>query len=188
MDGEQISVPYGCCHCGCGRQTTIAPRTDRTKGWVGGQPLRYIRGHSGGTGGLKNLPAEERFWARVAKRGPDECWLWTTGDEGGYSHLVVDGQQVPAHRFAYELLVGPIPDGLHIDHLCRTPRCVNPAHMEPVTPAENARRGVHEVKTHCPHGHAYAGENLYIRPNGKRTCRTCRRDVMRRFYARKAGA
>ena len=78
-----------------------------------------------------------------------------------------------AHRVAYELQVGPIPVGLQLDHLCRVRSCVNPAHLEPVTSAENTRRGLRAMKTHCPQGHPYAGENLLIRPTGQRRCRTC---------------
>jgi hypothetical protein len=93
-----------------------------------------------------------------------------------------------AHRFAYESVHGPITPGLVIDHLCRVRLCVNPAHLEPVTPGENSRRGYawllnrrnHQtVKTHCPAGHAYRGANLYVSPRGDRRCRTCHRERMR---------
>lgn len=94
-----------------------------------------------------------------------------------------------AHRLAYELLVGPIPPGFCIDHLCRNPSCVNPAHLEAVTHAENVRRGlagaVQRAKTHCPHGHAYDEENTYINARGFRFCRACRRIAVNRWYARR---
>ncbi len=84
---------------------------------------------------------EERFLARVDQCGPDECWLWITTSTSAYGTFRLDsGRYVVAHRFAYELLVGPIPDGLTLDHLCRKTRCVNPAHLEPVTHSENSRR------------------------------------------------
>src|SRR6266496_2265386 len=88
-----------------------------------------------------------RFWAKVDRSGGSRaCWLWTgkTGRDG-YGRIGLGGRgalvRVRAHRFAYELLIGPIPDGLQIDHLCRVRHCVNPAHLEPVTQRENILRG-----------------------------------------------
>lgn len=92
---------------------------------------------------------EARFWSKVDQDGPlprwapflGPCWLWTRPlSATGYASMGLDGTKVRAHRFAYELLVGPISKGLTIDHLCRVRHCVNPAHMEPVTQAENSRR------------------------------------------------
>jgi hypothetical protein len=133
---------------------------------------------------------EERFWSKVVKNGPDECWGWTAFiAPDGYSKFSVrHDYQAPAHRVAYELSIGPIPDGLHLDHLCRNRGCVNPAHLEPVTCGENLRRspltlnGIALAKTHCPQGHEYTEENT--RMNGaSRICRTCARDYMRRKRA-----
>ena len=98
-----------------------------------------------------------------------------------------------AHRVSYEMAKGKIPDGLQLDHLCRMTLCVNPSHLEPVTPKENIRRGeTAEVarltqlsKTHCPQGHPYSGENLYLKPNGRRECRQCVRDSGARYRAKK---
>lgn len=82
-----------------------------------------------------------RFWSKVDKG--DDCWVWTGWtDRDGYGALDVGGKFTRAHRFAYEELVGPIPEGLTIDHLCRVKHCVNPAHLEPVTAEENTRRSM----------------------------------------------
>jgi hypothetical protein len=118
-----------------------------------------------------------RFERHVTKT--DTCWLWTgRRDIGGYGRLWVGDRDVPAHRWSYERFVGPIPEGLQVDHLCRVRECVNPAHLEPVTQAENIRRGVgastrNATKTHCPRGHAYTPENTMRRKSGQRRCRIC---------------
>lgn len=86
--------------------------------------------------------AVARFWSKVDKR-PGGCWLWTgTMLRSGYGQFRLGLGHVRAHRFAYELLVGPIPEGLTLDHLCRVTACVNPLHLEPVTLSENVKRAV----------------------------------------------
>jgi hypothetical protein len=122
------------------------------------------------------LPA--RFWAKVSPEPNTGCWLWVAGDRGGgYGYYWHDGKDRAAHTVAYETLVGDVPEGLELDHLCRTLRCVNPSHLEPVPHVENMRRGTvwrhWAAKTHCPQGHEYAEANTY-RWRGKRMCRTCR--------------
>lgn len=130
----------------------------------------------------------ERFWAKVNKNGPDGCWQWTAGRLGstGYGHF----EKQPAHRVAYELAIGAIPPGLHIDHLCRNRICVNPDHLEPVTQRENNLRGVgpsalNAVKRVCDYGHPFNVANTYHRPDGNRDCRPCKarreRDRQRRI-------
>ncbi len=136
-------------------------------------------------------PAHERFWVRVDKEGPlpptfrnrGRCWTWTGGlINTGYGMFhPTKGSGVLTHRYAYEALVGPIPEGLCIDHLCRNRRCCNPAHLEPVTMRENTRRGLsistfNALKTHCPQRHPYSPENTYVSPRGGRICRTCARE------------
>lgn len=135
-----------------------------------------------------------RFWVKVQKT--PGCWLWTAAVSregyGVFGAERVGGRNrfVHSHRYAYELLVGPIPDGLHLDHLCRVPRCVNPAHLEPVTPRENTLRGIgpsakNAVKTHCKHGHPFTPENTRIdHRTGNRSCWTCRRQISARWNAR----
>lgn len=133
---------------------------------------------------------KERFWSRVAVAGPNECWLWTGATRGGgYGVLQANCVTFTAHRLAYELLRGPIPDGLTLDHLCRNKACVNPAHLDPVALRENILRSdgvtaVNARKTHCVNGHLLAGDNLYRHPRGDRVCRACGRDRAREAYQR----
>ena len=125
---------------------------------------------------LDKAPLLARLEARV-ERGVG-CWIWKGTPRGdGYGQILVDGYHWGAHRLAYTLWVGPIPDGLTIDHLCRQPLCINPAHMEPVTKRENTLRGDgitarQARRTPCPRGHAYDERNTYVN-RGKRHCRHC---------------
>jgi len=133
------------------------------------------------------VPIPPRFWPRVAK-GPD-CWIWTGArrSPGGYGTIRGNGHQLLAHRVAYELAIGPIPEGKQLDHLCRNKGCVNPAHLEPVTNRENVLRGVgpsavNARKTHCVNGHEFTPENTYREKGGGRACKACGRDRMRASY------
>lgn len=139
-----------------------------------------------------------RFWPKVDKRGPGECWVWNAcRDRHGYGMFGVGGRaggNARAHRVSYELSVGPIPDGLVIDHLCRNRACVNPQHLEPVTMRTNILRGeaasaLRESKaaiTHCPAGHPYSPENtIYRKGTGWRRCRECSRAEARERMRRR---
>lgn len=105
-----------------------------------------------------------------------QCWPWIAClGAGGYGVIRFKGRNLYAHRASYEAFVGPVPDGLTLDHLCRVRHCVNPAHLDPVTMGENIRRGIrhNSTKTHCPSGHEYSVENTYITTSKHRICRKC---------------
>ena len=118
---------------------------------------------------------------------PDPCWVWNGAISGGYGSAW-DGQQVVwAHRLAYQMAHGPIPDGMTIDHaVCRNTLCVNPAHLELVTRSENAARGNrHRISIACKHGHLLLGDNLGTASNGRRYCRTCKAEANKRATAKR---
>lgn len=118
----------------------------------------------------------QRFWAKVDASG--DCWIWIAGkSDTGYGSFRFRGGAKNAHTVAWTLLVGEVPDGMQLDHLCRVRECVNPDHLEPVTPIENARRAAFPRVGACPEGHTYTPENTYIatRRDGStfRKCRIC---------------
>lgn len=120
----------------------------------------------------------ERFWDKVSPCPMTGCWLFVGAQAPtGYGSIRVNGIGYTAHRFAYEMLVGAVSDGLQIDHLCRVRCCCNPAHLEAVTQRENIRRGDagarFRTRTHCFAGHEYTPANTRIRIRDGVTCRVC---------------
>jgi hypothetical protein len=145
-----------------------------------------------------HVPAEVRFWSRVAKR-PDGCWVWTgkTTAPGWHGQLMVNHKRVLAHRYSWELHKGPIPPGVKVRHKCDNPPCVNPEHLLLGSQRDNMQDCVQrgrmnrpqKFQTHCKHGHAYTPENTYRGPKtGRRQCLVCRYAALARMRERRSGA
>jgi hypothetical protein len=135
-------------------------------------------------------PPLERFYGHTMPEPNTGCWLWTSGiDRDGYAQFFEGrgpGNEQRGHRFAYKQFVGPIPEGLILDHLCRNRGCVNPAHHEPVTNRENVMRGRRPLgeRTHCPRGHEFNEVNTHWPKNQRgRKCRRCHAEQERRRRA-----
>lgn len=186
---EQCPVP------GCTRPV-------RTKGYCGAHYQR-VRRHGEPLPDSPLRPEMSRgdfFWPKVDRNGPTgfhwktgdamgPCWVWTAGkNAAGYGTFGHAGKSKLAHRLAYEWERGELSADLDLDHLCRNPACVNPAHLEPVTHTENVRRGLNvglrHLRTHCRKGHAMTPENTYVQSGKYRGCRTCRSEAKARFRAR----
>jgi hypothetical protein len=140
---------------------------------------------------LKYLDDADRVRRNVVM-SESGCWLWQQKiHKTGYGHVKLHRRTYLAHRVSYQAFVGPIPEGLELDHLCRVRHCVNPEHLEPVTTRENLARslnfiGVNIAKTRCAQGHPFNDENTRWLPTGGRECRICRREIGRRWRVRQA--
>lgn len=147
-----------------------------------------MTGRPKGSGVIPDIVRFERYYVPEPNCG---CWLWTGGlQSSGYGHFITyDKSERSAHRFSYKTYVGPIPEGLTIDHKCNVKICVNPEHLQVMTLSNNVGRYYAEM-THCRAGHEYTLENTWVSKEGYRRCRTCdqRRDKERapehRVYAR----
>lgn len=153
--------------------------------------LTMSRQHQRVFGGLKmprcnRTTSPARFWAKVQINHPDECWPWLACRmKDGYGVFRLGGELKKAHRIAYELIKGEIPEGLQLDHICRNTSCVNPSHLEAVTCRENVLRSDNTAsknarKTHCKYGHGFSKQNTFWHPDGRRECRICRRLARRK--------
>lgn len=122
-------IPDGYCHCGCGQKTNPARFNNTRRRTVAGEPQRFLLGHH---------VSKPRYLIEPETG----CWIWQRlVDKHGYGQLREGGKGYLAHRYYYERVIGPIPEGMQLDHLCRNRKCVNPDHLEPVTNTENQRRG-----------------------------------------------
>ena len=128
----------------------------------------------------QGLSIKERLLSNVQPVTESGCWVWMGKHlvGNGYGRISVNRKHKMVHRLAYEVFNGPIPEGLFIDHLCRVPSCINPAHLEVVTHRENTMRGTNPSaakarQTQCKYGHTFDEINTYYAKDGTRFCRTC---------------
>lgn len=139
---------------------------------------------------IVNDTASERFWSKVIKDDETGCWNFQGAPVNcrGYRQFRPGGAGTPkvyAYRFSYITMIGPVPDGLQLDHLCRNTQCVNPEHLDPVTPRENNLRRVVHI-TYCVRGHKFTSDNTYTCSRGWRSCKKCRLEASRRHAAKRA--
>lgn len=131
------TIPYGCCHCGCGNRTRLISANDATRGEKKGEPRLYLQHHHKHNRRYSPLSRE-----LYAVDPTTDCWVWQRSKNGkGYGQMKMNGKLWAVHRIYYEREYGPIPEGKQLDHLCRNRACVNPMHLEPVSGTENMRRG-----------------------------------------------
>lgn len=151
--------------------------------WCQAHYMRWYRNGDpeGGRGRLRVIGTPSERFPREYVVDPDGCWLWQGEiSHNGYGRFRISkGKRIQAHRWSYLTFIGPIPDGWHVDHVCKVRRCVNPDHLEAVTAWENNARSKspsakHLLQTHCIRGHDFSDPAiLYITPDGRRQCRPC---------------
>lgn len=161
-------------------------KPEKSRGWCS---AHYERWRRHGTTEDCRQDIVTRFLSKVDKTGPGGCWLWMAAQNRyGYGRFNFEGSTKLAHRVSHVLFIGPIPDGFQVDHVaargCRSTLCVNPAHLEAVTPKENTSRSTgfaprKAAQTHCVHGHEFTAENTYT-SGGRRNCRQCALDRRKR--------
>lgn len=155
---------YGYCRCGCGKLTTPYTETRRKNGVlvaVKGEPRQYIQSHH------FCRPLAQRFWEKVNRAGPDDCWVWSGArDAGGYGLIYLDGKHVLAHRIAYKMQPGAEPGDQDVLHRCDNPPCQNAGHLFLGTQADNNAdmfsKGRHANPRGSRHGNAKLTEHLVI--------------------------
>lgn len=182
LGGETMKL-IGKREVGRHRRKLLPPTTLLAKRPPNGGPFRMPRIVAGRYRFRPRKSPADRFWSKVTPLGDVfSCWIWTGSIKpNGYGHFWLE-TGMPAHRFSYRDVIGEIPDGLHLDHLCRVRACVNPWHLEPVTVRENTLRGLAAamntargaLQTHCRYGHEYTPENTCKNRKGHRHCRTCK--------------
>jgi len=180
-------APIGFCACWCGGKTTVPTSTSRFHNRMAGIPVRFLSGHN------NRRPIAERFWAKVQKYEGDACWIWNGCHyRHGYGQTSIDGKHLLAHRVAWALEHGPIPEGLHVLHKCDNPPCVRHHHLFLGTRSDNMRdcvqKGRHPKppeKHACPQGHPYSGYNLIINAKGRKLCRICGNVASLRWWRNK---
>ncbi len=207
---RDLAIPSTCCS-DCGVDRTTLSEGKLRRGRCGTCYQRFLR-ESKAAGTFEPIQAASPWPLRrvfeKAIAGPFGCAIWTGERAGsGYGVLYVAGRRTMVHRVAYEAMVGPIPDGMLIDHACHNRdlsclggwqclhrRCLNPFHLEPVTSQENTLRshltlaGKNARKTHCYQGHEFTPENTRFLASGRRACRVCGLDLQRKYAARDKAA
>ena len=134
MNKFNINIPYGTCHCGCGKKTNISKRSIKSRGIKEGEPCKYVTGHDS----KKRLSNKIKFTVDI-KTG---CWNWTGNFRaGGYGYISIRGKKYNAHALIYKIYQKVIRENEELDHICNNPGCVNPNHLRSVTHKFNVRRG-----------------------------------------------
>lgn len=130
------------------------------------------------------MSAVAAYLAERSQLAASGCIVWVgPRTRGGYGSAHFGGVKTTAHRLAYIAKHGSVPEGLEIDHLCRTPACINADHLEAVTHAENVRRSAKAGATHCINGHKFTEASTYVKANGTRSCRICNAERQRALRA-----